>query len=191
MLLTAETSLQAPLHMFLPLQMSLLWPFLSGITASQHLTNFFLGGVSFFQAITVWMKMNKKGMSWGSQSQCLPEFSWVLFFITFHLFSVCMYQLQCVYGGQRTTLGVCTGLPLCGSQGSNSGYQVGGKGPLSHLPSPSVSVWITIATKKDGAQSSRDPVWMSSKGHWALFGWPQGNEKKAFGKRCDAVRGMH
>lgn len=41
-------------------------------------------------AATVWMKMNKKGISKGSQSQCLPEFHWVSFWLhLFYCMSVC------------------------------------------------------------------------------------------------------
>lgn len=45
----------------------------------------------------VWMKMNNKGISKGSQSQCLPEFRWVLFLLHFvYCMCVCTSCRACV-----------------------------------------------------------------------------------------------
>lgn len=128
-------------------------------------------------AATVWMKMNKKGISKGSQSQYLPEFLWVSFWL--HLFYCMSVCTSCrAYVRTEGNYGSPHSPPTVWVSGIN--LRLSRWWQVSTAPPPqSLSQCLKNHSNKQGwSTSSHDPVWMSSKGHGALFGWPQRSEKK-------------
>lgn len=93
-----------------------LWPLLSEIAASQHFIDVFF---FFWQLQCGWKWIRKVYPRVANHNVCQSS---VGFYFDYILFTACVYVPAAGHmSGQRATMGACIPLPLCGSQGSNSG----------------------------------------------------------------------